>query len=213
MTFILHDEIPSKANIFIDDLPIKGPRSTYLDEHGNPEVLKENSGIQRFIWEHAQDVHHIMHRVKEAGATFSAFKIQLCLPKVLILGQTCTPEGRLPDKAKVDKILNWPDLTNPKEARGFLGLCGTVGIWIPGYFELARPITELWRQNFELIWDEYRKKAFETLKSLVASAPALRSIDYGSELPIILSVDSSYMSVGIILSQIDEHGRKRPTQY
>jgi hypothetical protein len=45
MTFILHDEIPSKANIFIDDLSIKGPRSTYLDEHGNPEVLKENSGI------------------------------------------------------------------------------------------------------------------------------------------------------------------------
>lgn len=213
MTFILHDEIPTKANIFIDDLPIKGPKSIYPDEHGNPEVLVDNPGIRRFIWEHAQDVHCIMHRVKEAGATFSALKIQLCLPKVLILGQTCTPEGRLPDKSKVDKILNWPDLANPKEARGFLGLCGTVRIWIPGYSELARPLTELWRQNFDFVWDERRKKAFETLKSLVASAPALRSIDYGSELPIILSVDSSYMSVGIILSQIDENGKRRPARY
>ncbi|KAG2344256.1 hypothetical protein BDR05DRAFT_882983, partial [Suillus weaverae] len=61
-----------------------------------------------------------------AGATFSALKIQLCLPEVLILGQTCTPERHIPDKTKIDKILNWPDLTTPKEARAFLGLCGTV---------------------------------------------------------------------------------------
>ncbi|KIJ57546.1 hypothetical protein HYDPIDRAFT_53564, partial [Hydnomerulius pinastri MD-312] len=59
-----------------------------------------------------------------AGATFSALKIQLCLPEVLIVGQRCTPAGRCPDTSKVDKILNWPDLTTPKEARGFLGLCG-----------------------------------------------------------------------------------------
>jgi transposase InsO family protein len=213
MTFILHDEIPVKANIFIDDLPIKGPKSAYLDVEGNPETLEENPGIRRFVWEHAQDVHRIMHRVKDSGATFSALKIQLCLPRVLILGQTCTPEGRLPDKSKVEKILNWPDLTTPKEARGFLGLCGTVRIWIPGYSELARPITELWRQNFDFIWDERRKNAFETLKRLVASAPALRSIDYSSDLPIILSVDSSFMSVGIILSQIDENGKRRPARY
>jgi hypothetical protein len=61
MTFILQDEIPDVANIFIDDLPIKGPATQYLDRHGNPETLAENPGIRRFIWEHAQDVHRIMH--------------------------------------------------------------------------------------------------------------------------------------------------------
>jgi hypothetical protein len=35
MTFILQDEIPDVANIFIDDLPIKGPATQYLDRHGN----------------------------------------------------------------------------------------------------------------------------------------------------------------------------------
>jgi hypothetical protein len=86
MTFVLKDEIPEKANIFIDDLPIKGPTSTFPDEHGHPTVLKENPGIHKFIWLHALDVHHIMHCIKEAGATFSALKIQLCLPEVLIVG-------------------------------------------------------------------------------------------------------------------------------
>lgn len=47
MVFILQDEIPAVANVFIDDLPIKGPADDYLDEEGNPEVLKENPGIRR----------------------------------------------------------------------------------------------------------------------------------------------------------------------
>ena len=57
MVFILQDEIPDKANIFMNDLGISGPETTYLDENGNPEVLKENLGIRRFIWEHAVDMH------------------------------------------------------------------------------------------------------------------------------------------------------------
>ena len=57
MSIILQDEIPNTANTFIDDLPIKGPETQYLDQHGNPEVLAENHGIRRFIWEHAQDLH------------------------------------------------------------------------------------------------------------------------------------------------------------
>lgn len=70
MTFILQDEIESgKANIFIDDLPVKGPKTQYLDTDGNPETIPGNPGIRRFIWEHAQDVHRVMHRIMHAGAT------------------------------------------------------------------------------------------------------------------------------------------------
>ena len=61
MSFILQDEIPEVANIFIDNLPIKGPTTQYLDEKGNPEMISENPGIRRYIWEHANDVHHVMH--------------------------------------------------------------------------------------------------------------------------------------------------------
>ncbi|ETW86498.1 hypothetical protein HETIRDRAFT_18490, partial [Heterobasidion irregulare TC 32-1] len=81
-------------------------------------------GIRRFIWEHAQDVHRVMHRIKCAGGTFSATKGQICRPDVVIVGQRCTPEGRLPETKKIDKILNWPVLTSVKDVRGFLGLCG-----------------------------------------------------------------------------------------
>jgi len=213
MTFILQDEIPHVANIFIDDLPIKGPKTMYLDKKGKPETLIENPGIRRFIWEHAKDVHRVMHRIKCAGATFSPKKTQICRPHAVIVGQKCTPEGRLPDDDRVSKVLKWPPLTTVKEVRGFLGLCGTVRVWIQDYSKLARPLTELVRKDIAFEWTEERQESFDQLKHLVSSAPALRSIDYASEKPIILSVDTSHIAVGFILSQIDDQGRRRPARY
>lgn len=213
MVFILQEEIPHIANIFIDDLPIKGPTSTYPDQDGNPETLIENPGIRRFIWEHAIDVHRIMHKVKCAGGTFSPNKLQLARPEALIVGQRCTTEGRLPDTSKINKILNWPTPKTPKDVRGFMGLCGTVRIWIAHYSTIGRPLTELTRHNVEFIWDNRRQEAFDKLKKAVTSAPALRPIDYTSKNPVVLSVDSSKIAVGFILSQYDDNGRKRPARY
>ena len=209
MTMVLHDEIPHKAHIFIDDLPIKGPKSQYLDKEGKPEVLKENPRIRRFIWEHALDVHRIMHKVACAGATFAAAKAQICLPEVLIIGQKCNAQGRSPDTGKVDKIMSWPPLTTAREVRRFLGLCGTIRTWIPNYSKFVRPLTELYHKNAEFIWDERQQEAFDYLKKLVAASTSLRSIDYESGDPIVLSVDSSTEAAGLILSQdVMENGRK-----
>ena len=213
MSFILQHEMTHTADIFIDDLAIKGPTSQYLDKNGNPEVLPENPGIRRFIWEHANDVHRIIHRVAHAGGTFSPSKIQLAQRQAVILGQKCTPEGRLPDSQRTEKILKWPALKTPKDVRGFLGLCGTVRLWIENYSAKARPLAELIRHDAEFVWDERRQAAFEELKRAVTSPPALRPIDYASERPVVLSVDSSIIAVGFILSQLDEMGKKRPARY
>ena len=86
-----------------------------------------------------------MHKVKTAGANFAANKTQICcLPEVLIIRQTCSAAGRTPDTSKVDKILSWPPLTNPKEVRRFLGLCGTIRIWIPNYSQVIHLLMELY---------------------------------------------------------------------
>ncbi|RDB17042.1 hypothetical protein Hypma_002035 [Hypsizygus marmoreus] len=187
MTFILAEEIPEVANIFIDDLPIKGLQTQYLDEEGKPETLSDNPRIHHFVWEHAQDIKY-----------------------AVIVGQKCTPEGRLPEDDCITKVLNWPIMKTVKEVRGFLGLCGTVRIWIRNYSQLARPLTELICKNANFEWTNRCQNSFDTLKELVSSAPALRPIDYASDKPVILSVDTSYIAVGFILSQIDENDHRRP---
>lgn len=213
MTFVLQDEIPHKANIFIDDLPINGPKNQYLDQNGVPERLAKNPEIRRFIWEHALDVHRIMRKIECSGATFAASKAQICLPEVLIIGQRCNAQGREPDTAKVDKILSWPILKTPKEVRQFLGLCGTVRVWIPNYSKIVRPLSQLYHKNTDFNWTNHQQESFDLIKKLVTSAPALQPIDYKSDRTVVLSVDSSKEAVGMILSQLDELGRKRPARY
>jgi len=212
-SFILQDEIPHVANVFIDDLPIKGPETRYNDANGNAETLPANPGIRCFIWEHAVDVHRIMHHFPHAGRTFSGPKTQLCCPCVLILGQECHPDGRSPDHAKVKKILDWPPLATLKDVHSFLGLCGTVRIWIANYSLLARPLINLYRKDTPFVWDAPQQGAFDALKIAVSSAPSLHPINYSTDLPVVLSVDTSYIAIGFILSQYDESGRKRPAHY
>jgi len=53
----------------------------------------------------------------------------------------------------------------------------------------------------------------ETLKKAVVASPAIRPIDYSTSNEVILAVDSSYIAVGWILSQVDEQGRRRPSRF
>ena len=137
MVFILQDEIPEVAGVFIDDVPVKGPASRYLNKDGKEERLKENPGIRRFMWEHINDLHRILHRIGEAGGTVSGKKMQLCKSEVEIVGQTCSRKGRTPTNTRTQRIQDWPIPVNVTEVRGFLGLCGTVRIWIKDYSRIS----------------------------------------------------------------------------
>jgi hypothetical protein len=132
---------------------------------------------------------------------------------VLIVGQKCNPDGCVPDTKKTSAILDWPALSTLQEVRCFLGLCGTVRIWILNYSAVIRPLTELYRMNVDFVWDQRRQQGFQLIKKLISSAPALRPIDYESDQPVILSVDSSREATGMILSQLDEENKRRPARY
>jgi len=82
------------------------------------------------------------------------------------------------------------------------------------YSKLIRPLTELYRKGVEFIWDERRQSAFEEIKTLVSSPPVLRAIDYKSDDPVVLSVDSSKEAAGFILSQLSKDRKtKQPARY
>ena len=213
MMFILQDEVPDKAGVFVDDIPIKGPKSEYLDKEGRPETIPGNSQIRRFIWEHLNDIHRILWRIGESGGTVSGKKMQLCLKEAVIVGHRCNKEGRFPTEERAEKITRWPRPTNVKAVRGFLGLCGTVRNWIKDYSKIARPMIDLTRKEAEFIWGKDQEESFEELKRLVASAPAIQPIDYQSKRTIYLSVDTSIHGIGFVLSQEDERGKKIPARY
>jgi hypothetical protein len=97
VTFILQPEVPHITVPYIDDVPVKGPASRYLDQNGFEERIEANPGIRRFVWEQFQNLNRIVQRMKYSGGTFSGPKAFLCVPEMLILGHYCTQQGRLPD--------------------------------------------------------------------------------------------------------------------
>ena len=213
VTFILEPEIPHVAKPFVDDTAIRGPASRYETANGGYETIPENPGIRRFIWEHLNDVHRVIHRLGHAGATVSAPKLFIAAPEVVILGHKCNYNGRIPDESKTAKIKTWPVCKTVTDVRAFLGTAGTMRIWIKNYSAIARPLVDLTRKDTEFIWTPEHDHAMEDLKSAIINSQALIPIDYSTSRPTYLSVDSSWRAVGWILSQQGEDGQRRPSRF
>ena len=78
VTHILRPEMPHLTVPYINDVPVKGPRSYYQISDSTYKTIPENPGIRRFIWEHFQGLNRIVQRMKHTGGTFSGFKLALC---------------------------------------------------------------------------------------------------------------------------------------
>ena len=213
VTFILEPEIPHVAWPFVDDCGIKGPASRFETEEGSYEVIPENAGIRKFIWQHLNDVHRILHRLGCAGATVSAKKLFVAVPEVVILGHKCNYEGRVPDDSKIARVRDWPSCKDISDVRGFLGLAGYMRIWIKNYSSIARPLVNLTRKGATFLWEDQHANAMQLLKDAIINSPALISIDYTTTRPVYLSVDSSFRGVGWILAQECADGKRRPSRF
>jgi hypothetical protein len=213
VTFILEPEIPHVAHPFVDDCSIKGPASRYEHPDGTFETIPANSGIRKFIWEHLSDVHRILHRFLCAGATVSAKKLFVAVPEVVILGHKCNFNGRIPDDSKITRIRDWPPCKSVTNVRAFLSTAGFMRIWIKNYSTIARPLIDLTCKGEAFVWNDTHITAMNSLKDAIINSPALISINYSSDLPVFLAVDSSIHGVGWILSQKCLDGARRPAHF
>ena len=203
ITYILQPEIPHVTQPYIGDVPVKGPATRYIKEDGEPETIPENPGIRQFVWEHFQDLNYVVQQMKYCGGTFSGHKSALCTPEITVLGHRCTINGRLPDKSRVSKIVNWgpcKDLTN---LHTFLGTIRVCRLFIKNFSHCAHHLVKLTRKGVSWEFRPEQLTAMEDLKQAVITSPALRLIDYTSSAPVILLVDTSYIAVGFKLSQCD----------
>jgi hypothetical protein len=209
VTFILQEEIPHITVPYIDDVPLKGPKSQYRDKNGNYETIPENSGIRRFVWEHFQNLNRVIQRMKYCGGTFSGYKAFLCTREITVLGHRCTPEGRLPDTKRVEAISKWKNCANLSEVRAFLGTIGVARIFIKNFAKKAFPLNMLTRTGVAFVFGPEQQKAMEELKDALLNSPALQPIDYESLAPVILAVDTSIFAIGFYLAQCNPENLKR----
>lgn len=201
VTFILQPKIPEWTLPYVDNISVKGPKSRYELPDGTCEIIPDNPGIQQFIWEHFQNLNHIVQHMKYCGGTFSGTKLVLCLDEFTVIGHVCTSQGWKVNTKQVNVILNWGSCKNLTEVCSFLGTIGVARIFIKDYAEMAYPLIKLTRLNAPFKWGPEQIQAQNALKQAIINSPCLQPINYTSNTPVILSV-------GFMLSQQDPNNLK-----
>ena len=92
---------------YIDDVPVRGPASHYIQEDGSFEMIPKNPGIRKFVMEHMINVNRIVQCIKYCSATFSGHKSILCAGEIMVVGHMCSYEGRVPTTKRIKVIMDW----------------------------------------------------------------------------------------------------------
>lgn len=109
--------------------------------------------------------------------------------------------------------MEWPACTSPTDVRSFLGTAGVMRVFIKDFARIARPLVRATLKDREFGWGEEEQHAMDTLKAAFANSRALRPIDYTTDREVFLSVDSSVIACGYVLSQMGEDGRRYPSRF
>ncbi|MCG8033694.1 MAG: DDE-type integrase/transposase/recombinase, partial [Candidatus Thiodiazotropha taylori] len=141
----------------------------------------------------------VLDRFSKAGLKLKPKKCQIFRKEVEFLGHIVDEHGVSTDPGKIQCIKNWPEPSNLKEVRSFLGLCSYYRRFIADYSTIAKPLTRLTEKNKRFDWTTQCTEAFERLKNLLITAPVLAHPDFSK--PFIIDTDASDEAIGAVLSQ------------
>ncbi len=156
--------------------------------------------------EHVQRLSMVLDRFREANLKLKPTKCSLFKPVVTFLGYRVSNEGILPDPNNIAKILQWKEPANVTEVKQFLGTCTYYRRFIKGFSQIAKPLFDITKKDSALIWTDSCQKAFNSLKGEL-TGPDVMSLPRDSG-EYILDVDACDVSIGAVLSQIQDNKEK-----
>ncbi|CAH8608971.1 unnamed protein product [Schistosoma mattheei] len=149
---------------------------------------------------HLKHLDLVFERLQKHGITVNVQKCQFGTDSLDFLGHTIDAQGIRPLRTKVAAILDYPEPTTVKQLRTFNGLVSFYRRFIPKCALLMKPLTDQLRGNAKSInLDDTARKAFSTVKELIAKATMLAHQD--TEAPISIAVDASDSAIGGVLQQ------------
>jgi hypothetical protein len=107
--------------------------------------------------------------------------------------------------AKVVAILEMPNPSDVHTFKSFIGPCNYYKIYVQDFNTIIHPLYALLKEDVVWTWSEEAKEAFNTLKEKLSEFPILRRFDFSKV--FILHIDWSALSIGVILSQLDEKNK------
>src|SRR5499433_477352 len=128
-----------------------------------------------------------------------------------LLGFIVSQRGIEIDPNKAKAIVEMPPPKSLKEVRVLIGRLQFVRRFISQHSQKCRPLYELLKGGAKFEWNENCQKAFDELKTYLASPPVLSLPVPGKPLLLYMSVIDD--SIGAILAQHDDEGKERAAYY
>ena len=166
----------------------------YLDD-----ILIFSSGVEV----HLEHLRKVFLRLREAKLKLKASKCSFFKKHIQYLGHLVSGEGIEPLPEKLEAVENMPPPKTPKEVRQFLGLVGYYRKFVPKFADIARPLTNLTKQDIKFEWTEKCQKTFQLLKEMLLKEPVLKYPDPSK--PYTLFTDASKYAWACVLTQEYEH--------
>ena len=85
----------------------------------------------------------VLERLQDFNLKIKPKKSHFFQPKVLFLGHILSKDGISPNPDKIQKVKDWPVLTNAKEVHSFLGLASYYRQFVPQFVKWANPLHDL----------------------------------------------------------------------
>ena len=170
--------------------------------------------IHSTSWEdHIRHIHSILKKLRDAGFTLKPKKCQFAMNTCSYLGHVVGNGEVRPEESKVQAVQCFPTPATKKQMRAFLGLTGYYHKFIPGYTEIAAPLTDLTKKNApnKIEWTAGYNDAFIKLKNLLCSDPVFKNSNFAQE--FVLQSDASERGIGAVLTQCNDQGQEHPIAY
>lgn len=117
---------------------------------------------------------------------------------------------RSPSKTKA--VRQYKEPSNLKEVQRFLGFAGYFRKFIENFATIAKPLSDLLRQNNKFEFGLRQKVAFDKLRNMICERPILTIFQYGLETEV--HTDASKHALGAILMQrSNEDNNMHPVRY
>jgi hypothetical protein len=177
MNKVFMEELDRFVVVFIDDILIYSETTEEHEEH--LRIVLERLGQQKLY------------------AKFS--KCEFWMEKVAFFGHVLSAEGIAMDPPKVESVTKWEQPLNVTDVRSFLGMAGYYHRSIENFSKIAKPMTELLKNNTKFEWSEACERSFQELKRRLTTTPVLTLPDIRKD--FVVYCDASRQGLGCVLMQ------------
>lgn len=179
-------------NAVFKDLISEGIVLTYMDD-----LIIPSQNIEQAI----DSLKRVLEVSSQAGLHINWQKCKFIQTEIIYLGHIVTDGTVKPAECKTNAVMKFPVPRCVKDVQSFIGLTGYFRKFIYQYSMIARPLTNLLRNNIEFRFGKDEEQAFRSLKLALINKPVLKLYKSGAETE--LHTDASKFGYGAILLQKD----------